>query len=148
MSLNWNVMSREERIEALRPMRQAGYTRRHMAAYLGTSRSTISGYVERYLKDVIPDRRGARQNPVSIVQNRSRDLAGRGRAKRAPRLREIPVAAPKRFAERRMDFECAWIVGEARGADIQCCGARTELGASWCRAHRDIVFGSAKKGGC
>lgn len=148
MSLDWNTLSREERIEALRPMHQAGRTRRHMAAYLGTSRNTISGYVNRYFKDVVPDRQGPRQNPVSIAQNRSRDLAGKGHAKRVPRLREIPVTAPKRFAERRMDFECAWIVGEARGREIKCCGARTELGASWCKAHREIVFGPVKKGGC
>ena len=51
------------------------------------------------------------------------------------------VTDPKRLLDRRMGFECAWIVGDPREPDPHCCGATTEFGQSWCLAHRAIVFG-------
>jgi len=53
------------------------------------------------------------------------------------------VENPKRFVDRRIGFECAWIVGDAKEPDAQCCGAPTDYDKSWCKAHAAIVFGRA-----
>lgn len=140
MSFDWATMTRAERIEAIRPMRQAGATGRHMAAYLNTTRSAVATYISLYLADIQPDKRNKGQNPFTVARRR----AGPPKVVAAlPSLREIPVHSTKPFMERSMGFECAWIVGDSRAPDPQCCGAPTEFGDSWCKAHREIVFGKA-----
>ena len=54
---------------------------------------------------------------------------------------EFPDIAPKPFIARREGLECAWIVGDSRSPDPQCCGAPTSGDRSWCDRHRAIVFG-------
>jgi hypothetical protein len=63
--------------------------------------------------------------------------------KEPPTLAVVPVANPKPFIDRRMGFECAWIVGDPREPEPHCCGAATEFGATWCKPHRQIVYGRA-----
>jgi hypothetical protein len=204
----WSAMTPEERVAAIRPLRDAGHSAKQIATALSApSRDAILGYVFRHL-EMRPDKRWrwtierrttverlAREGktldqiaaelgaPAQSIYEMVRGLsihmpAGRkiGRPKapskhgrerdkgpaskatterflldrisrppkktaRMPKLRDIPVENPKPFTDRRMGFECAWIVGDPREPDPHCCGAPTELGASWCKPHREIVFG-------
>lgn len=52
-----------------------------------------------------------------------------------------PSGPPKPFIDRRMGFECAWILESASNDSIECCGAPTEFGMSWCEGHLAVVWG-------
>jgi hypothetical protein len=142
LTLVWDDMTKEERIEALRPLRLEGVSQRRMAAVLKTTRNAVSGYIDRYLIDLrsIPDARKWNRS-VPVKRKQATTVVNAAPIRRAlPKLREIPVERTKLLFDRER-FECAYVVGPVNGPDTQCCGATVESGTSWCSGHRAIVFG-------
>lgn len=154
MKPDWATMEHEDRLAGITAGKQAGKSAREIAFDLGApSRDAILGYVYRHM---VPDRERAKRwdkralkpcGPAPVVKARlvvervDRPPARALKTRKLPKLREIPVVATKALTERRMGFECAWVIGDPREPDVQCCGAPTAMGASWCAAHREIVFG-------
>jgi len=144
-----------ERTAMVYELARAGHKAEQIAAMMPGRKPSASSVYERLrplrkeLKATLPPK----PSPDEQAAARNRERANERRAAAMmrvkipkavplPKLREIPVAAPKPFIDRRISFECAWIVGDPRDADPQCCGAPVpNVGASWCQAHREIVFG-------
>lgn len=143
-----------EKLARVYELARAGHSPRQIAAMMPPRRPSEHSVYEKLRplrKELKAARQQARPAPDEKAAARKKAQADERRAvamirfvppKTAamPKLREIPVAAPKPLLERRMSFECAWIVGEAKVSDPQCCGAPTAFGTNWCQAHREIVF--------
>ena len=156
MKPGWATMTRAERIAGIEAGKLVGKSASEIAADLSApSRSAVLGFVYRHMvldKDRAKrwDKRPLQARPPAPVVIRKavkKDVVPPARVARvvkaAPKMLEAVVVNPRPMIDRRMGFECAWLVGDPREPDPQCCGAPTELGASWCQAHRQIVYGRA-----
>jgi len=148
----------EEKLAKVFELAREGHSPRQIAAMMPPRRPSENSVYEK-LRPIRKELTAARQQakPPADEKAAARNKA-RADERRAvamirfvppktaamPRLREIPVEAPKPFIARRVHFECAWIVGDPLVSDPMCCGAPvSEFGASWCQAHRELVFGRA-----
>ncbi len=152
----------DEKIDDLKRRWAEGETTTVIALALGTTRSTISGKIDRL---GLQGRPQIAKTPEELEAKRKQKNAQRVANKRLQRHREdklnrdagprepkpVPVCEPFagsldiRFGDLRPFFDtvpnqCRFIAGDAADPDCTACGNVTPKGESWCAHHKAIVY--------
>lgn len=134
--MSWSSMTREQRREAASKGAEAGYPASKIAAIHGTTKDAVIAFCRRQ-KIKLP---GGQKPPKHRAAPRSQE-----------QVREItdtnilpPDASPVPFLEALERRLCKWpLWPEFETLDAAlCCGARREIGQSYCDYHREIHRGN------
>lgn len=150
--MTWNEMTMEERVEAIRPLWNAGESATLIARRLGCSRNAVIGYVNRYLPNHSQRGRGPATIPnpkkkaTPKLRQKPTDHPWQASPKTAPRSIEIASAPelPQRgtvhFIER-LSGQCAFPMWPVDAAVGLVCGRPVDgEGRAYCAAHAGLCY--------
>lgn len=133
-----------------------GHTYLSIAQVVGLTRNQVAGQIDR-MRSLEGDDRWHRKLPGKRTARTSFSRRGKtlkpiksgSVVNKAKEIREVTLASkathsslkcdPVSFVDRELS-RCAFPLDDNIGPEMQMCGARTEIGYSWCSHHRRIVF--------
>lgn len=151
--MTWTEMTKEQRVEAIRPLWMRGDSAGMIAREFGVTRSVIIGLVHRNLKGIRPGqpssslrRRRSPSPPLAPSLNSMKPRpVGRPRKDSPPPLprpapivvADLPQTGTVDFLDRRSG-QCAYPMWPATESIGLCCGRPASEGSSYCPEHHRL----------